>query len=674
MNRFFSNLIIIATFFAIPNLAMAHGGTYIPPGDVVPPGGTGAQPPTPISPPSGPEPTGPVTPHGPPTGPTGSPPGRPTTPPNQPVGARNGPVTDVSIPPDLGQWTFWWEFNKDRFLNLKTKVRSKVTYTDSGLLVGLGRGARPAFSMGPSDQDVKTRIVPMLLTLLEKESDRDILTGAMVALGRIGVAPDAVVTAITPQLAASNQEVRETAALSLGILQRPEAIPTLEALAWDTPEGRKLVKDSRVDIRTRVFAQYGLGLIGQASTDPEVKNYLAQRALKMLQEDKSALKDLRVAAALSLARIAPPNPEDIIPTLEQMLAKETQDSLVLAHLPQAIAHLLQGVPAESPLFQQSTDTFLAQLGARRPHRWLSRSIVQALGIMAQDHQDAKESWARPILVTLQEISKRHRDHQTRAFALISLAFLGTNSDEVRSDVVQTLIQGMDKMSTPLRPWCALALGVLSFESGEGDHPHTAIIHAALREQFEKIKSPESRGAYAIALGLCDDHEALPALKKAMLENRENTFRGYCAVSIGLIGDPAQKVALMELVVEAKRDIDMMRQANVGLGLLGDRSAVDNLIKQLRPEGNRQPRLATLAGVASALGFIGDRSAVSPLLDAIQDDRLTPLGRAFAVVALGMVADKATLPWRSEYSVDLNYLAGVSTLLDPNSGTGLLDIL
>ena len=55
-----------------------------------------------------------------------------------------------------------------------------------------------------------------------------------------------------------------------------------------------------------------------------------------------------------------------------------------------------------------------------------------------------------------------------------------------------------------------------------------------------------------------------------------------------------------------------------------------------------------------------------------NDDLTPLSRAFAAVALGGVADKESLPWRTKLSRDMNYRAAVETLTQ--SGTGVLDIL
>ncbi|MBC8327822.1 MAG: hypothetical protein H8E31_03665, partial [Planctomycetes bacterium] len=82
----------------------------------------------------------------------------------------------------------------------------------------------------------------------------------------------------------------------------------------------------------------------------------------------------------------------------------------------------------------------------------------------------------------------------------------------------------------------------------------------------------------------------------------------------------------------------------------------------------------LSAAATAIGFIGDHRSVTPLADLLGNDRdFTPLGRAFAAVALGLVADKETLPWNSKIAEDLNYRAAVSTLRD-QAGTGILDIL
>jgi hypothetical protein len=83
-------------------------------------------------------------------------------------------------------------------------------------------------------------------------------------------------------------------------------------------------------------------------------------------------------------------------------------------------------------------------------------------------------------------------------------------------------------------------------------------------------------------------------------------------------------------------------------------------------------LAKLSAIASALGFIGDSRTVEPLKAMLFNDKLGPLSRAFAAVALGGVADKEMLPWNSKIGVNVNYRAAVEVLT--NRQSGILDIL
>jgi len=100
-----------------------------------------------------------------------------------------------------------------------------------------------------------------------------------------------------------------------------------------------------------------------------------------------------------------------------------------------------------------------------------------------------------------------------------------------------------------------------------------------------------------------------------------------------------------------------------------------LLSLMRPEDGSTPPLSVLSATATALGFIGDHCSVNPFVDLLGNERdLTPLGRAFSAVALGLVADKEMLPWNSKIGQDINYRAAVSTLSDTSGGTGILDIL
>ncbi len=74
-----------------------------------------------------------------------------------------------------------------------------------------------------------------------------------------------------------------------------------------------------------------------------------------------------------------------------------------------------------------------------------------------------------------------------------------------------------------------------------------------------------------------------------------------------------------------------------------------------------------------LGRIGDARTIEPLIQMASDPGFTDGARAFALTALGGVADKADLPWNDKLSRNVNYLANPATLTH-ESARGVLDIL
>jgi hypothetical protein len=128
------------------------------------------------------------------------------------------------------------------------------------------------------------------------------------------------------------------------------------------------------------------------------------------------------------------------------------------------------------------------------------------------------------------------------------------------------------------------------------------------------------------------------------------------------------VPIQAIVEKARYQPELLKSAAIGLGLLGDKDIVPLLVDMLQqPSG-----LSAQAAISSALGFIGDARSIVPLVDMLQDTEKTDLARAFAAVAIGIVADKETLPWNSKIGVDANYRASTTTLTDQKGG--ILDIL
>ena len=64
----------------------------------------------------------------------------------------------------MTDWSFWWEFNKDPYINLKDAISKGETTTGSGdWFLGSGEADQAKDSMAPSAADIQNKIVPALL-------------------------------------------------------------------------------------------------------------------------------------------------------------------------------------------------------------------------------------------------------------------------------------------------------------------------------------------------------------------------------------------------------------------------------------------------------------------------------------------------------------------------------
>jgi HEAT repeat protein len=223
----------------------------------------------------------------------------------------------------------------------------------------------------------------------------------------------------------------------------------------------------------------------------------------------------------------------------------------------------------------------------------------------------------------------------------------------------------------VRPWAALGLGISerSIEDlGSSEFAPSPFVRQELRSAL-RGSSQDIVGAFAIALGIARDHEATALLHERLGAVSDPNQQGYLALALGMVGATQCRAEIQELVRASKYRPELLRQAAIALGLLGDKTLVPDLLVML----GEARTLASQAAVASALGFIGDARSIDPLVEMLQRKEISGTARGFAAVALGIVADKESLPWSAKISININYRANTSTLTTPE-GTGLLDIL
>lgn len=692
----------LAVLCALPPRALAHGGAYNPAPTI---------------------PTGPFSPGipGPSTG--------------MPSPATPGTATGAAV--NRASWEDWWHFNKDPYLELKRAVASGLPVTTADQLA-----SGSTHNAGVSPDVLRSRVAPALRALLESEKSPEIVGATMVALARVcgptgagalgpaasrglSTTDAATIALLQSRLRDPNQEIAETAALSLGILRSEDSLPILEALLTESAQGKELVGGRAVSDRTKAFAAYGIGLVGTSAKNNRARQMVARALCGFLARSESPtaraapVSDVEVAAviALSIDRLDPDRPvlaTPLVPASSPMgsggsgpawvsrqsalrfargiFLDNRRPAVVRAHAATAIARLASDSPEE--IRAEGQEEFLAALRARsKLENAPLQSCAQGLGLVGDSGGSAADRKIRMALIGVLEDA----DIQARSFALIALAEMGARAPAgeeegdgpaaFRNILTGQLLRG----HSSTRPWAAVALGVLERRladaralagrnggkqanagAGQVSGAEAAAAErsrAILRSYFAAAKQRTHIGAGAIALGLCRDLRAVPMLLERLSEATEDQGQGYVSLALGMIGDPQAATALKEIVLASKYKPESLEQASTALALLGDKSTAPELAEML---GKAQGQAAQ-ASIAVALGRIGDVRTIEPLLKLIDRKDLTASARAFAAAALGQVADNDPLPWYTPIAVDLNYAATTGTLL-AGDGSGLLEIL
>lgn len=582
-----------------------------------------------------------------PAGPGG---GGPTTPGGGLLGADNS------------RWELWWEVHQQSFLQLKRAVHGETEPAPAGdtIVPRLTRPQKP---------DIRA-IQDQLYRTLATNPPKDLATACLIALGKIGSDGERfkLIEVLATRLKEHDQEVRETAAIALGISQQQAAFPLLESLVKDDATGRRAVERGEVDDRVRSFAAYGLGLLAWSTDaiEPKQRVYTTMKAL--LENKELSSRNVKVAAvqALRLLRCDPAASAahkrllwQVLGTLETWFCADLGrgDQLLQAHVPTAVARLLERVAGDDSTHWKKLCLEELQASKRRDAA-ITQSCAIALGFLCSPGEalarDAEYSLA------LLQVAKKYPDVQTRHYAFISLGRIGgdTNRGE--------LLLALQKAKQLDRPWIALALGVLAFNLDKPDPG----IQAALTAALEPDGDPSAFAGVAIACGLAAAGAAAAPLRAgiAKLRRQDETVSHLC-VALGLIGDLGSQMLLANLITTSVRRPDVIRGAALGYARIAGAGASDLLVNLL--EGS-DPSVVRLSGLAKALELVGDRKAIAPLQAILAKVSAPNLARAFAAAALGGLADKEEVPWNTKIAVGVNYTAAVETLVDGQSG--ILDIL
>ena len=636
--------VLAAFFFVLYDFSSGHGGQYRGPNDTVPPnlGGPGD-----TTPPS--NPNGPATPG--PAGPTTAGPKGPGTAGPGSMGPRGSTTGGLGRKRNAGgegfeRWEFWWEQNKESFLNLKNRLSQSGNVTGSaGFLSGRGRKDEASNSKRPTPEIIKSDILPTLKEAL-KEDNADILDSAVLALARVMRAKDAdlILEDMVTLLGSTYQTAQQSATLSLGVLGSPKAIPYLGDLMIDSSDGQKLVGRSKVPNLVRAFAALSLGLINSPET--------VDRLFTVIQREKDSERDLKGCAITALGLMQDnERHEDIVNFLIKLMADTKMDPFIKAGVPTALGML--GDPV-------ALSTVVKTFKQDKLNDWMVQSCAIAMGQLATiDNSE--------VITLLMKYIEKGKNDQARHFSYIALGQIGARDKELEKNmanhrkVANFLLKEIVKPSKVTHlPWAAISAAI----HAQKQEVFQADVIDKASEKFIDSKNPSHKGAMAIALGLLNAKAHCDVLFKELKNSKEKALKGYICVALGLMNYKTAAEDIRKIAATEIASFRLRLQSATSLGLMGDTEAVDVLIDALK----KGSTLSVTSSAAQALGRIGDISAIAPLREIVENDSGNDLARAFSAVALGIIGEKSDLPWNTVISENFNYRAKVEAISE------VLDIL
>jgi len=504
---------------------------------------------------------------------------------------------------DVRLWETWWGYNKDEFLPKR------------GHAVGQpGEAGYDALRRRPSEEEIRETILPALLELLKNGRDKDIRNSAALAIGRIGDVREYKL--LNDLLGDKERTVVEAAVLGLGMLRAGRAEKRLVEIASDPTQSAKI----------RGLAVLGLGYsAGEIARKTLVEGLGVPTARGFSRRGRAAhLESLRAIAAGLLDK------NDLNPLGERGTAEATghlvnairstrtkeRTFLPYAYValsktrdPSALRTVLTGLGNSKGDIRAGAAIALGRV-LQNPDKKLIKKIARMLD------NEGDIFVRRMLLISLGRVggpnvkpylvrALDHKDRQHRAFAALACAIAGYGDlvDRFR----KSLLSSRD---ASMKGAFAVALGIL----GDRDGGVKRILHV-----LERDRNPDVRAHLVEALTVLESRDSVPAIEKLLVDSRSPALSGACGQALGLLGGAAVRDVLIAALV------------------------------------SRSTSLSSKGGIASGIGRMGDSRAIAPLVQLARNESAQDIERAFAVTALGILAEKNPgIPPFSRVTIDAHY--------------------
>ena len=433
--------------------------------------------------------------------------------------------------------------------------------------------------------------IPRLLKLVE-DSDSDVRSGAVYALGAIG--SEVAISELFKLVEDSDSEVRSSVAYAFGEIGDKAAISELF----------KLVEDSDSEVRWSVAD--ALGKIGDKAA--------IEGLLKLIEDSDS---DVRWSAAEALCKIgdkaAIPGLLELVEQSNHTMRRIAADALGNIGDKAAIDGLLKLLKHSDYDVRCSVAEPLGKIGNKAAIEELLKLLEQSNYAMRRIATDAlgniNNKAAIEGLLKLLEDS----ESDVRSSAADTLGNIGDKA------AIEGLLKLLEDSESDVRSSAADALGNI------GDKAASEGLLKLLEDSDSDVRS-----SAAEALGKIGDKAAIPGLLK-LVKDSNSAVRFSVAEALDKIGDKAAIEGLLKLVEDSNSAV--REKVAEALGKIGNKAAIEGLLKLVKDS-----KSAVRFSVAEALGKIGDKAAIEGLLKLVED---SDFYRWSAADALGKIAKQHT---------------------------------
>ena len=561
-------------------------------------------------------------------------------------------------------WQRWWALERERFIDLRRLARRGAGKTN-GELVGDLWASRVEDTNAPTRAQKEYLIHPGLTRLREEVRDLDVQSETLIAIGRISMFEELNTQTLREYLRAPSQDLAHSAVLSLGLLGDEMTWNPLQSLLLDDANGRWLTaNEGGVPTTTRAWAALATG-IGISQWEENTRAQASSALIKIATEATSR-PELQSAAVIALGMA--PATEDAT-TFDALLGMLTDGSLnqsVRSVVPAALARSAQG---DAVRVQVAREELLRQLTGSNAAS-VRQGAIRALSLVPDLNPESE----KVAVAALTKLSRDARTPEEQHFAALALAEIAAQCEDIQQieDIAAELVTQLEDSSPEHAAWVAMALGVLGFEQPRWAGISQVRAERALLTKLVEGKGEELRGASAIALGLLGQANAAPTLMTMLEDGDHPSLLGHAAVALGLLGHQDAEEALLTQLDGSAHRPTLLEQTTIGLALLGSDVLHGRLLRMLAPEEGALPTLAEVTAASRGIALIGNARTAPFLLTAMDDDKLTHKSRALAARALGYLADADSTPWQLRMTRGLHHLAVPTSVLDWESGNGVLN--